>query len=98
MPHIHMPISAQQEKREYERVAREYGNVRRFRNPVVEAVERRRGWVIRREGGSGDMGLSRSLGNEGRLGQLKEQGTGMDEQSVMDRMWRRSLVVSSNNE
>jgi hypothetical protein len=98
MPHIHMPISVQQEKREYERVAREYGNVRRFRNPVGEAVERSRWWVIRREGGRGDMGLRTGLGNEGRLAQLRGEGAGQDEQSVMERMWRRSLVVSSNNE
>lgn len=120
-------------EKEYDRVAREYLNVRRFKNPLGEAVDRvremqaRRGVAMKQQRpATGDaaavsgvqLGLSRSLQEgEGRRGggaairngsanvmrrgsrdDLGVDGRGGEVEAALERLWRREMLVSTNND
>lgn len=105
--HIALPAALE---REFDRVAREYMNVRRFKNPLLEAIERvpRRGVPSSSKPQEGTaLGLSRSLqegsGRKLMRGQresgsrddLGVVGAVPDVEMVLERMWRREGAVAS---
>jgi len=105
--HVALPVVLE---KEFDRVAREYMNVRRFKNPLLEAIERvpRRGVPsakMPQEGAT--MGLSRSLqegsgrklvrgqGESGSRDDLGVGGAAPEVEMLLERMWRRESAMVS---
>ncbi|KAF8244103.1 hypothetical protein K440DRAFT_663646 [Wilcoxina mikolae CBS 423.85] len=126
-------LQAARAEKEYDRVGREYLNVRRFKNPLGEAVDRvremqaRRGVAMKQQRpttgdaaaiAGGKLGLSRSLQEgdarrggaaAGRIGNanvmrrgsrddLGVDGRSGEVEAALDRLWRREMLVSTNND